>query len=72
MTKIYDGSSSLYIFILLLLNTYKDLFLTYKRYVDDAIVHCRTEKQAEFVKVMIEERLAEYKLKLHPEKTQIV
>ncbi len=30
MTKIYDGSSSLYIFILLLLNTYKDLFLTYK------------------------------------------
>uniref|UniRef100_UPI00333F0D00 group II intron reverse transcriptase/maturase n=1 Tax=Wolbachia endosymbiont (group B) of Pilophorus perplexus TaxID=3066160 RepID=UPI00333F0D00 len=44
----------------------------FERYVDDAIVHCRTEKQAEFVKVMIEERLAEYKLKLHPEKTQIV
>ncbi|WP_264723586.1 group II intron reverse transcriptase/maturase [Wolbachia endosymbiont (group A) of Cheilosia soror] len=44
----------------------------FERYVDDATVHCRTEKQAEFVKVMIEERLAEYKLKLHPEKTQIV
>ncbi|WP_341817641.1 group II intron reverse transcriptase/maturase [Wolbachia endosymbiont (group A) of Pherbina coryleti] len=44
----------------------------FERYVDDAIVHCRTKKQAEFMKVMIEERLAEYKLKLHPEKTQIV
>ncbi|MFP3021386.1 MAG: hypothetical protein ACEY3F_08950, partial [Wolbachia sp.] len=31
-----------------------------------------SKKQAEFMKVMIEERLAEYKLKLHPEKTQIV
>ncbi len=44
----------------------------FERYVDDAIVHCRTEKQTGFVKVMIEERLAEYRLKLHPKKTQIV
>ncbi|QBB84017.1 group II intron reverse transcriptase/maturase [Wolbachia pipientis] len=44
----------------------------FERYVDDAIVHCRTEKQTGFMKVMIEERLAEYRLKLHPKKTQIV
>jgi len=44
----------------------------FERYVDDAIVHCRTKRQAEFMKVMIEERLAKYKLKTHPEKTQIV
>lgn len=44
----------------------------FERYVDDAIVHCKTRRQAEFMKVRIEERLAEYKLKLHPEKTQIV
>ncbi|WP_395460289.1 group II intron reverse transcriptase/maturase [Wolbachia endosymbiont (group B) of Myelois circumvoluta] len=46
--------------------------MPFERYVDDAIVHCKTQKQAEFIKVMIEKRLAEYKLKLHPEKTQIV
>lgn len=44
----------------------------FERYVDDAIVHCRTKRQAEFMKVMIEERLAKCKLRLHPEKTQIV
>ncbi|XGA07992.1 MAG: reverse transcriptase domain-containing protein [Wolbachia endosymbiont of Xenopsylla cheopis] len=46
--------------------------ILFERYVDDAIIHCKTRKQAEFIKVMIEERLAEYKLKVHPEKTQIV
>ncbi|WP_264686936.1 MULTISPECIES: group II intron reverse transcriptase/maturase [unclassified Wolbachia] len=46
--------------------------IPFERYVDDAIVHCKTQKQAEFMKIAIEERLAEHKLKLHPEKTQIV
>lgn len=46
--------------------------IPFERYVDDAIVHCKTQKQAEFMKDKIEERLAQYKLKLHPEKTQIV
>ncbi|MCM1002343.1 group II intron reverse transcriptase/maturase [Wolbachia pipientis] len=44
----------------------------FERYVDDVIVHCKTQKQADFMKVKIEKRLAEYKLKLHPDKTQIV
>ncbi|UPA54634.1 group II intron reverse transcriptase/maturase [Wolbachia pipientis] len=44
----------------------------FERCVDDAIVHCRTKRQAEFMKAMIEERLAKCKLKLRPEKTQIV
>ncbi|MFP3017138.1 MAG: reverse transcriptase domain-containing protein [Wolbachia sp.] len=39
--------------------------IPFERYVDDAIVHCKTRKQAEFMKVMIEERLAKCKLKLH-------
>lgn len=46
--------------------------IPFERYVDDAIVHCKSSRQAEFMRVAIEERLAEYKLKLHPEKTQIV
>ena len=44
----------------------------FERYADDAIVHCKTEKQAWFVRDSIRERLAEYKLELHPEKTRIV
>ncbi|AGJ98650.1 Putative reverse transcriptase [Wolbachia endosymbiont of Drosophila simulans wNo] len=46
--------------------------IPFERYVDDAMVHCKTQKQAKFIKDKIEERLAEFKLKLHPEKTQIV
>jgi RNA-directed DNA polymerase len=44
----------------------------FERYADDIIVHCKTEKQAKFVKWSIEERLAQFKLKLNPEKTRIV
>ncbi|WP_143688717.1 group II intron reverse transcriptase/maturase [Wolbachia endosymbiont of Laodelphax striatellus] len=46
--------------------------IPFERYVDDAILHCKTKRQADFMRVKIEERLAEYKLKLHPEKTRIV
>ena len=44
----------------------------FERYADDIIVHCKTEKQAKFVKWSIEERLAHFKLELHPEKTKLV
>ncbi|WP_265026652.1 reverse transcriptase/maturase family protein [Wolbachia endosymbiont (group A) of Bibio marci] len=46
--------------------------IPFERYVDDAIVHCKTRRQADFMRVTIEERLAQCKLKLHLEKTQIV
>ncbi|QOD37974.1 group II intron reverse transcriptase/maturase [Candidatus Wolbachia massiliensis] len=46
--------------------------IPFERYVDDGIVHCKTRRQADFMRVTIEERLAQCKLKLHPEKTQIV
>jgi RNA-directed DNA polymerase len=44
----------------------------FERYADDVVVHCRTEKQALWVRKEIEKRLAEFKLELHPEKTKIV
>jgi RNA-directed DNA polymerase len=44
----------------------------FERYADDIIVHCRSEKQARFMKAMIERRLLDCKLELHPEKTKIV
>jgi RNA-directed DNA polymerase len=44
----------------------------FERYCDDAIVHCVSEKQAQYIKRSIRERLARLGLELHPEKTKIV
>jgi len=46
--------------------------LSYERYADDIIVHCHSEKQAEYVLDMIRKRMTECKLELHPEKTKII
>ena len=44
----------------------------FERFADDIIVHCRTEKQALFVKSVIQSRINKCKLTLHPKKTKIV
>jgi RNA-directed DNA polymerase len=44
----------------------------FERYADDIIVHCKTEKQAKFVKSMIGKRMESCKLQLHPMKAKIV
>ena len=44
----------------------------FERYADDIVVHCKTEKQAKFVKAMIEKRMKSCKLELHPVKTKII
>ena len=44
----------------------------YERYADDAVVHCRSRRQAELVLGGIAKRIAELGLRLHPEKTRIV
>jgi RNA-directed DNA polymerase len=44
----------------------------FARYADDAVVHCRTQKQAEEVMQSIALRLAECGLMMHPEKSKIV
>jgi RNA-directed DNA polymerase len=46
--------------------------LPFERYADDMIVHCRSERQARFIRHRIEERLQRCKLGLHPQKTKIV
>lgn len=46
--------------------------LPFERYADDAIVHCRTERDAQEVRVAIAARLQECRLELHPEKTKVV
>jgi group II intron reverse transcriptase/maturase len=44
----------------------------FARYADDAVVHCRSQKQAEAVMQDIASRLKECGLMMHPEKSKIV
>ncbi len=44
----------------------------FERYADDIVVHCKTEKQAYFIKDLIKSRFKQYKLEIHPEKTKVV
>jgi group II intron reverse transcriptase/maturase len=46
--------------------------IRWERYADDIIVHCKTEKQAEYILDQIKKRMQECKLNLHPGKTKIV
>ena len=42
------------------------------RYADDGIAHCRTEAEARQLLVELQQRFAECKLELHPDKTKII
>src|SRR5260221_371131 len=44
----------------------------FERYVDDAVVHCRSERQARMVLAALEERMGQVGLSLHPDKTRVV
>jgi RNA-directed DNA polymerase len=44
----------------------------FERYADDAIIHCRTQAEAEEILRKLKERLEECRLELHPTKTKIV
>ncbi len=42
------------------------------RYADDAIVHCKSQRQAQWILARIKERMQSCGLELHPEKTKII
>lgn len=46
--------------------------IPFERYADDIVIHCRTQKEAQFIRRQIEQRLGACKLEAHPEKTRIV
>ena len=46
--------------------------IPFERYADDIIVHCRSKKQAGWIKAKVEKRLLQCKLELHSDKTKIV
>jgi RNA-directed DNA polymerase len=44
----------------------------FARYSDDAVIHCRSKKDADRLRVKLDKRLSEFGLELHPTKTRIV
>jgi group II intron reverse transcriptase/maturase len=46
--------------------------IPFERYADDAVCHCRSEKQAQSLRKELEQRFAQCRLELHPQKTKIV
>ena len=46
--------------------------VSYVRYADDAILHCRSKQQADYVLRDLRQRMLDCGLELHPEKTKIV
>lgn len=47
-------------------------YIPFERYADDAVCHCKSERQARWLKAALERRFAEVGLMLHPQKTTIV
>ena len=46
--------------------------VSFERYADDAVIHCRSRAQARHVLARVADRMAEVGLELHPDKTRIV
>jgi hypothetical protein len=46
--------------------------IPFERFAHDAVCHCSSERQAQRLQADLEQRFAECKLTLHPDKTQIV
>jgi len=46
--------------------------VSFERYADDGVIHCKTERQALLVLDGLGQRMAEVGLQLHPDKTRIV
>lgn len=44
----------------------------FARYADDAVIHCKSEKQAKEIKESLTLRMKQCKLELHPDKTRII
>jgi RNA-directed DNA polymerase len=44
----------------------------FERYMDDVVIHCHSQRQAQQVLALVRQRLKECGLELHPEKTKVV
>jgi RNA-directed DNA polymerase len=59
-----------YAFDLWMVRTHPDF--PWCRYAEDGLVHCRSEQEAQALKVELQARLAECRLEMHPTKTKVV
>jgi RNA-directed DNA polymerase len=59
-----------YAFDMWMARTFPDV--KFERYVDDGVVHCRSQRQAERLRREIGQRMVEVGLTLHPDKTRVV
>jgi RNA-directed DNA polymerase len=46
--------------------------IPFERYVDDAVLHCKSERQARFVRSRVARRMADCRVAVNPRKTRIV
>ena len=46
--------------------------IPFERYVDDVVLHCKSERQARFVRSRVAERMADCSVEINPRKTRIV
>ncbi|MGA2163087.1 MAG: group II intron reverse transcriptase/maturase [Solirubrobacteraceae bacterium] len=46
--------------------------IPFERYVDDVVLHCKSERQARFVRSRVAERMADCSVAVNPRKTRIV
>ncbi len=46
--------------------------IPFERYADDVVVHCRSQRQAHYVRRAVKDRMAQVGLRLHPTKTKVV
>ncbi|KJE20034.1 Retron-type reverse transcriptase [Frankia torreyi] len=44
----------------------------FERYCDDIVLHCYSQRQAKYIRDVVEKRLLEFGLRCHPDKTRIV
>jgi RNA-directed DNA polymerase len=59
-----------YAFDMWMARTFPDV--KFERYVDDGVVHCRSQHHAEMLRQEIGQRMVEVGLTLHPDKTRVV
>ena len=59
-----------YAFDLWIKRTFNDI--SFERYADDGIIHCKTLRQAEYILNRLKERMKECGLEIHPNKTKII
>ena len=46
--------------------------ISFERYADDIVIHCRSKDQAKWIRSEVEKRLKRCRLELHPDKTKVV